>query len=226
VFKDAKLVRVVQGSTRLSSEGGEMTKLRCVALLILASLLIASQGIAGKSKGHSDESSIFGSVRVRGSPSGHLTVAIDQSFPMRGILADGVPDIAFHFAPRKVRNEYQTIAFDLEAATVSFTSGRLTVLSADRNILLNVELTKSAEVTGYIPYYEDRSRDLSETLRINRGKALGRYRNATTIDALWRCGTRGGRCSLLENSGEMRLLDDPEIENPCASLYGRNSMQR
>lgn len=192
-----------------------MTKLRCAGLIVLLALLIAANGFTTNAKqSFTNEFSIFGNIKVRGTPSGHMTVAVDQSFPMRGIEVDGVPDIAFHFAPKKIRSEYQKVAFDLEDATVTFTAERLTVLSADRHILLNLTLEKGPDTNANGLYYEDRSRDLPETLRIRRGKALGNYKDSTTIEALWLCGTKGGECSVLENTGEMRLADDFYLDCP------------
>jgi hypothetical protein len=195
-----------------------MTKLRCAGLVLLV-LLISAQGFTSNAnQNFTNEFSISGNIKVRGTPSGHLTVAVDQSFPMREIEGDGIPDIAFHFAPKKSSIVYQNIAFDLEQATLTFTGRRLTVLSTDRHILLNITLEKGPESNASGQYYDDRSRDLPETLRISRGKALGQYKDPTTIQALWLCGTKGGECSVLENTGEMRIADDPiEIEGPCPS---------
>lgn len=193
-----------------------MNKSVCAGLTVLLALLIAAQGFTSSAKHQViGESSIFGNVTVRGTRSGHLTVAVDQSFPMRGIQPDGIPDLAFHFAPKKNRTEYQNVAFDLEGAVVSFTNRRLTVLSADRNILLNVSLEKPTDTAGNAAYYEDPSRDLPQTIRISRGKALGQYKDPATIAALWVCGTKAGQCSVLENAGEMTIADDFYIECPA-----------
>jgi hypothetical protein len=196
-----------------------MNKSRCVGLIVLLTLLLAPYGFTSSAnQGFENEISIYGNVKVRGTPSGHVTVAVDRSFPMRGIQADGVADLAVHFAPRKNRREYQNIAFDVEGGVVDFSSRRVTVFSADRHILLNLMLENRPENEDGLPYYNDTSRDLLETVRINRGKALGRYKGTADIGGLWLCGVEGGRCSVIERTGEMKAATDPiELENPCPS---------
>jgi hypothetical protein len=204
---------------KLIKGGEKMNKLRWVGLILLLTLLIAPVGLtrnANELKGFENEGvelSISGNVKVRGTPSGHLTVAVDMSPPNRAIQGDGVPDLAFHFVPKRNSSKYQTVALDLEGGTVAFTSRRLTVLSADRHILLNMMLEKRPQHTD--AYYNDLSRDVPETVRVSRGKAFGQYRDPIAIEGLWLCGTEGGRCSLVERSGEVRaayISEEFELE--------------
>lgn len=209
-----------------------MNKLRWLGLMLLLTLLLAPYEFTGNAnqlngfESEQDELSIYGNVTIRGTPSGHVTVAVDRSFPMRGIQADGVPDIAFHFVPRKLdallrhaaknRHEYQAPAVELEGGTVAFTSKRVTVLSADRHILMNVSLENRPKTTDRGVYYEDVTRDQLETVRLYRGKALVAYRgHDSNIERLWVCGAAGGKCAVWERTGEMRIADDFELENPC-----------
>lgn len=182
-----------------------MNKLRLLLLMVVLVMLIAPlkfTGSADRLRGRgsdSQESSIYGNVKIRGTQSGHITVAVDKSFPIGGIIADGEWDVLFHFATKKNKPGYQDIAFDLEGATVSFTSRRLTVLSAERHILLNLSLEKEPQSNNLFSYHNDRSLDLPETVRITRGLALGQYRGTgENVEGLWLCGTEGGTCSLIE----------------------------
>ncbi|MFY9557404.1 MAG: hypothetical protein WAV47_22050, partial [Blastocatellia bacterium] len=113
--------------------------------------------------------------------------------------------------------EYQNITFDVEGGVAVFSSRRVTVFSADRHILVNLMLENQPENDDALPYYADLSRDLVETVRINRGKAFGQYRGAAQIASLWLCGDKGGSCSVIERTGEMRAADDFDLENPCPS---------
>jgi len=185
-----------------------MNKLRFLLLMVVLVLLIAPlkfTGSADRLRGlgpDSQQSSINGNVKIRGTHSGHVTVAVDKSFPLGGISADGEWDVLFHFATKKNKPAYQDIAFDLEGATVSFTGRRLTVLSAERHILLNLSLEKEPQSNNWIPYYNDRSRDLPETVRITRGLALGQYQGTReNVESFWLCGTEGGTCSVIEKRG-------------------------
>jgi hypothetical protein len=202
-----------------------MKKMRLVGLMVLLTVLIVPFGFTGKanqlsrppgSEEEGDEFSIYGNVKIRGTPSGHITVAVDKSFPMRGIQADGIPDLAFHFAPRKSKSYYQNVVLDLEGATVAFTGRRVTVLSADRYILLNLTIDKAPDANQGA-YYDDASRDTSETVRASRGRALVQYKGgASEIESLWLCGARGGRCSVSDR--EMTIADDDIIlEGSCPS---------
>ena len=195
-----------------------MKTTRFVGLMVLFTLLILPLGFTGKanqlsraaaSEDDQDESSIYGNIKIRGTPSGHITVAVDKSNPMRGIQADGIPDFAFHFAPRKSRSYYQNVAMDLEGAVVAFTGRRVTVVSADRHILLNLILDKATNAKQG-PFYYD---DTSETVRASRGRALVQYQGISEIESLWRCGASGGRCSVSER--EISIAgDDIELEAP------------
>ena len=140
-------------------------------------------------------------------------MAVDKSFPMRGIQADGIPDAAFHFAPRKSKSNYQNVAMDLEGAVVAFTGRRVTVLSAERYILLNLTIDKAPDANQRA-YYADVTRDTGETVRATRGRALVQYKGGTSdIESLWLCGAAGGRCSVSER--QMTIADDGiELEGP------------
>jgi hypothetical protein len=209
-----------------------MNKLRLALVALSLGLLVTPLNLTGSANqlpgSYADtyESSIYGNVRIQGTPSGHFTVAVDASFPPGGTSADGMYDVLFHFVPKKSRTRYQNVAVDLEGATVSFTSKRLTVLSAERHILLNLTLERDTARKGIFDYYNDVSRDLPETVRINRGIALGRYdtsRNNT--DRFWHCGAEGGICTVIEATDKLRATDgDPLPENPCPS-GGKGSTQ-
>lgn len=207
-----------------------MNKFRCVGLILLLTLLIAPRGFtrnASELEGFENEGvelSIFGNVKVRGTPSGHLTVAVNVSPPNGAIHGDSAPDLAFHFVPRRNSSKYQQTALDLEGGTVAFTSRRLTVLSADRHILLNMMLEKRPQHAN--AYYNDLSRDVAETIRVNRGRAIGQYRDPIAIQSLWLCGAEAGRCSMVERSGDMRTLWEDsgfELEGMGCTAGGRGS---
>ncbi len=183
-----------------------MNKLRLLLLFIMLSLLFYSGSItskaekANRTESDIDEISINGQVKVRGTPSGHLTITVDKSFPMEGLQPDGMADILFHFVPKKTKRVYRTIALDLEHATVAYTDKRLTILSIDRQIVLNLMLDRAKKSNNEFLYYTDRSRDIEETIRIHRGKALTRYLTPRQgAEGFWLCGAEGGKCSFREN---------------------------
>ena len=204
-----------------------MKKIRLFGLMVLLTLLIIPLGFTGKAnqfprpsgfEDEGDESSIYGNVKIRGTPSGHITVAVDKSNPMRGVQADGIPDLAFHFAPRKSKSNYQNVAMDLEGAIVAFTGRRVTVLSADRHILFNLILDKATNAKQGAFYYDD----TSETVRASRGRALVQYKGISEIESLWLCGASGGRCSVSER--EMSIADDDiGLEGPSCPSGGTGS---
>lgn len=179
--------------------------LTILAMLIFPISFTSKAGPAHNRDSDTDEVSITGNVKVRGTPSGHLTVAVDKSFPLGGLQADGVVDVLFHFVPKKSKFAYRNIIFDFENASVGYTDRRLTVLSMDRHVLVNLMLDRDTKSQGLIPYYIDRDRDVAETVRISRGKALVRYLATTQgADGFWLCGAEGGRCSIRENAGGIK----------------------
>lgn len=205
-----------------------------MALVVLSfGLLITPLNLTGSANqlpqfySDSNEYSLYGNVKVRGTPSGHLTIAVDSSFPMQQIKADGVYDALFHFAPKKSKARYQDVALDLEGAVVSFTGKRITVLSAERHILLNLTIKKEPANNNIFNYYNDTSRDLPETVRINRGLALGRYdTSGTDTERFWLCGAEGGTCAILKAGGDFRASDSDPLpeQNPCPA-GGRGATQ-
>jgi hypothetical protein len=202
-----------------------MNKLRFLFVIAMCSLLIASSNLVGiadqwqETDADSLEMSFHGNVKIRGTPSGHITIAVDKTNPLGGTQADGLWDVVFHFAPKKFRHENTNIFFDLENATLVSTGRRLTVLSNERYILLNLTLEKSIQSNGWIPYYNDRSRDLAETVRISRGLALGQYQGSMeSIEGFWSCGSVGGKCSVRERNEGIRTMDvEPELPPDCPS---------
>lgn len=198
-----------------------MSKLRFLFLMLVLALLIAPLKLTGSADqlrgfgADRHEFAIYGNVKIRGTPSGHVTVAVDKSLPFRGVEGDGVWDTVFHFAPKKSKPAYQDINLDLENATLIFTGRRLTVLSTERRILLNLSLERNSEIINVVPYYDDRSRDLPETARIDKGLALGQYQGTMEdVKSLWLCGTEGGTCSVLGKNGDLRPMDNFAIECP------------
>lgn len=184
-----------------------MNRLRHVFAMLLFAMLITSFGFAGnadqafETDPDSEEISIYGNVRISGTPSGHVTVSVDRSVPFRGIKADGVPEITFHFVPRKNKPDYQNIAFDLEGATVSFTNNKLTVISADRHIVLNLSLKKKAENKSIFSFD-----DSPEIVRIRGGIAFGRYKgDGASVEGLWLCGTDAGTCAQVSKEPDTDL---------------------
>jgi hypothetical protein len=190
-----------------------MNKLRSLLVITALAVLFASPNLAGSADqlqepdDASQELSIYGNVKVRGTPSGHITVAVDKSFPFRGISADGSWDVVFHFVPKKSKLRNQSIAVDIEDGTVVTTGRRLTVLSAERRILLNLTLEREPQGKGLTPYYNYRSRDVAETVRISQGLALGQYQSSTQdVDGFWQCGSEGGNCSLRMKAGDITQI--------------------
>ena len=163
-----------------------------------------------------DEVSMFGNVRVRGTPSGHITVAVDKALAFGEVQPDGVWDVVFHFAPKKTKPQYRDIVFDLENATLVSTGRRLTVLSSDRQIVLNLSLEREARTYDWTPYYDDRSRDLPNTVRIGHGQALGQYQSTMkSADKLWSCGAEDGTCSIVKKVGRIRTADEGDPDPPA-----------
>lgn len=184
-----------------------MNKLRCGLLIALVTMLLAPPVLTGNSSrilaldSEQHRFSIHGTVKIRGTSSGHVNVAIDESFPPGDIHADGVWESLFHFVPRKTRPRYQDIALDLEGATVIYSSWRLIVLSDERKIVLNLMFRKDPQENKLKLFSFDQSR-VPETVRINRGLALGHYRGVMANDGrFWLCGNAGGTCSLAGGSG-------------------------
>lgn len=202
-----------------------MNKLRFLLVIAACALLVALSNFAGNAdQSHeqdadSQELSFHANIKIRGTPSGHVTVAVDRTSPLGGIQADGLWDVVFHFAPKKFKPENQRISFDLENATLVSADRRLTVLSTERRILLNLTLEKAVESNGWIPYYNDRGRDLAETVRISRGLALGKYQGSMeNLEGFWLCGSEGGRCSVREKTKDIRAMDvEPEVPPDCPS---------
>ena len=177
-----------------------MNKLRSLFLMLVLGLLIAPLGFTGNADQlpgfdlDGQEISFYGNIKVRGTPSGHVSVAVDKAFPLGEIYADGVWDVAFHFAPRKSKPRYQNIDLYLEGATLAFTGRRLSVVSAERYTMLNLSLEKEPPRNKLFSFD-----DMPDTVRINRGIALGQYQgNLANDEGLWLCGTEGGRCSVLK----------------------------
>lgn len=197
-----------------------MNKLRLVFVMLLLAILIAPFGFTGKAdqlRGidpDSDEVSVFGNVKISGTTSGHVTVSVDRSVPFRGIEADGVPDITFHFVPRKNKPEFQNIAFDLEGATVAFTDNEMTVISSDRYIILNLSLKKRSEKKNIFSFD-----DSPDVVRIRGGIAFGQYKGTgANVEGLWLCGDEGGTCAVLKKGDSLTAYDgDPLPEGPCPS---------
>lgn len=198
-----------------------MNRLGSLLFMILSGLLIAPLVFTGNADqipgfdSDGQEYSLLGNIKVRGTPSGHLTVAVDKEFLPGGIQADGVWDVAFHFAPKKSKTRYQNIALDIEGGIVSFTDRRLTVISAERYIMIDLSLEKETQSNNGIFSYDG----LPETVRINRGAALGQYRGAIANgEGLWLCGTDGGACSVVKRTGDVTANNgDPLPETNCPS---------
>lgn len=195
-----------------------MNRSRLFLLTIVTALLIASPTLKSsadqlQSAASLQEFSIFGNVKIRGTPSGHITVAVDKSAPLAGLQADGRWDIVFHFVPKKANPANQTISLDSEGAIVVSTGRRLTVISDERRVLLNLTLEKETQNDGWTHYYNDRSRDLAETVRISRGLALGQYEaSEESVEGFWMCGSEGGKCSFRARAGDIRAMDIAPIE--------------
>jgi hypothetical protein len=202
-----------------------MNKSRFLLLLVVTGLLITPHALTSSANqfhndyADSQEISFYGNVEVRGTRSAHITVAVDLSRPLAGIQADGLWDVVFHFVPKKLKPANQNISFDVENALVVSTGRRLTVLSNERHILLNLTLERGRQSSSWIPYYNDNSRDLATTVRINRGLALGQYQGRfEDVQGFWLCGSEGGRCSVQERPKDIRPMDgeiEPELPPDC-----------
>jgi hypothetical protein len=168
--------------------------LMLIPILMLGPQVLSYENDKGTGLGtRGDQLRLVGNVKVRSTPSGHVTVAIDGSISS-SLQPDGLTDFTWHFVPKKNRPEYHTISMDQQNVTILFTSRRLTVMSGD-NVLLNLSLEKAPKGEIANPYYTDRRRDLLGTVRIQRGISLVRYPGDSELaERLWKCGEDGGLC--------------------------------
>lgn len=201
-----------------------MKKLRCLFLALAVALLIVPLNFVSNAAqlqnfDTHDEVSIYGNIKIHGTPSGHITVAVDKSAPLQEIQADGVWDLVFHFAPKQSKPEYQNIALDLEGAVLAFTNRRVTVISAERHLILNLSLEETPKSNNSIFQYSNQP----ETVHISNGAALVRYLGTSAnTEGLWLCGTEGGRCSVAEIAGNTRPSSEPAPVCPAGGGGSQN----
>jgi hypothetical protein len=153
---------------------------------------------------------------VRGTASGHLTIAFD------GGSHDSAQSISkqsftWHFVPAEDRSEYRNIVIDLSDGTLIYSSRQLTIASGRYELLrLSIETSSKKELADQIGQFER----LPSSAIFERGKALARYVNdSEKALRLWHCGETDGLCAI-RLSGEKGLNQFEDEGGPSCPAGG------